>query len=155
MAAAGDLALGGQELGSRRLLVDFLSSEACNLASCEVALAHYKSLARRQQWLEPKAEWSIGEADGVQMLALPLARDDDSRLWRVSWRPEGSEWLTSEDLVLDMKELHLGEGVVIVWPEAVKQEAAADAAEHEAQLEALLSRPIKDVIVLECACHCA
>ena len=65
MAAAGDLALGGRQLGGvRRLLVDYLLSEAC-----EVSLAHYKSLARRFQWLQPEAAWSIGEADGVQMIA--------------------------------------------------------------------------------------
>ena len=152
MAAAGELALGGHQLGgARRLLVDFLLSEACDLASCEVSLPHYTSVAQRLRWLEPKAAWSIGEAEGVQVLALPLDRDEESRLWRVSWRPDGSEWLTTEDLVSDMKELHLGDGVVIVWPQAVKQEAAEDAAEHEAQLEARLSRPIRDVIVIECA----
>ena len=91
MAAAGSLALGGQQLGSRRLLVDFLASEACSLASCEVSFAHYKSLVRRLQWLEPQEAWITGEADGVQMLALPLARDDESQLWCVSWRPNGSD----------------------------------------------------------------
>ena len=150
MAAAGDLALGGQQLGgTRRLLVDFLSSEACDLASCEVSFSHYKQLVRRLRWLEPKAAWSSGEADGVQMLSLPLVREEESRLWCVSWRPDGSDWLTSEDLVSDMKELHLGDGVVIVWPAAVKQESADDAAEHEARLEARFSRPLKDVIVIE------
>ena len=149
MAAAGSLALGGQQLGSRRLLVDFLASEACSLASCEVSFAHYKSLVRRLQWLEPQEAWITGEADGVQMLALPLARDDESQKWCVSWRPNGSDWLTSEQLARDMKELHLGDGVVIVWPAAVKQESADDAAEHEARLEARFSRPLKDVIVIE------
>ena len=94
MAAAGDLALGSRQLGGRRrLLVDFLSSEACNLRSCEVAWSHYRSLVRRLKWLEPQAGWNIGDG----MLALSLARDVDSLLWRVSWRPEGSEWLTSEE----------------------------------------------------------
>ena len=51
----------------------------------------------------------------------------------------------------DMKELHLGDGIIVVWPHAIKQEAAGAAAEHEAQLEARLSRPIKDVIVVGCA----
>ena len=64
-------------------------------------------------------------------------------------RPNGSDWLTSEQLARDMKELHLGDGVVIVWPAAVKQESADDAAEHEARLEARFSRPLKDVIVIE------
>ena len=71
---------------------------------------------------------------------MPLERDEESRLWRVSWRPDGSDWLTSEDLVSDMKELHLGDGVVVVWPEAVKDEFAAEAAAHEARLEARLKR---------------
>ena len=150
MAAAGDLALGGQQLGGRRrLLVDFLSSEMCDLNSCEVSWAHYKSVARRLKWRPPAAEWSIGAVEGVQMLSLPLDLDVESRLWRVSWRPDGSDWLTSEDLVHDMKELHMGDGLVIVWPVAIKQEAAADAAEHEERLEARLSRPLKDVIVIE------
>mgnify|MGYP006936379997 FL=1 len=150
MAAAGALSLGGGRLGGRRrLLIDFLSSEACDLASIEVSGAHYKSLARRRKWLEPQAEWSIGEAEGIQLLALPLERNQESFLWRCSWRPDGSEWLTHEDLVSDIKELLLGDGVVVIWPEGVKDELAADADAHERQLEARLSRPIKDVIVIE------
>ena len=153
MAAAGALSLGGQQLRSRRrLLLDYLSSERCDLASCEVSLSHFKALAHRLRWLEPEAAWSIGEADGMQMLALPLERNDDSRLWHVCWRPEGSEWLTHEELVLDMQELHPYDGVVIVWPEGVKAECAEKAAEHESRFEARLSRPIKEMIVIECAC---
>ena len=83
------------------------------------------------------------------MLSLPLNLAEESRLWRVSWRPDGSDWLTSEDLVHDMKELHTGDGLVIVWPVAVKQEAAEDTAEHEERLEARFSRPLKDTIVIE------
>ena len=151
MAAAGALSLGVQRLGSRRrLLHDYLSSEGCDIASCEVPLAHYKSLARRSHWCEPEAAWSMGEADGIQMIALPIERNEESRLWRVAWRPDS--WLTHEELVLDMQELHLGAGVVIVWPEAVKAECAIDAADHESRVEERLSRPIKDVIVIECAC---
>ena len=68
MAAAGALALGGQQLGGRRrLLVDYLSSEACDLSSCEVSWAHYKAVARRLKWRPPAAEWSTGTVDGVQM----------------------------------------------------------------------------------------
>ena len=80
---------------------------------------------------------------------MPLARDDESLSWRVSWRPGEADPLTSEELVSDIKELYLGDGVVIVWPEAVKQECAEDAAAHDEQLEARLSRPMRDVIVVE------
>jgi hypothetical protein len=153
MAAAGALSLGGQQLRSRRrLLLDYLSSEGCDLASCEVSLSHFKSLARRLRWLEPQAAWSIGEADGVQMLSLPVKRDDESLLWLVSWRPDGSDWLTSEELALDMQELHPYDGVVIVWPEGIKEEHAEAAGAHEAQLEARMTRPIKQVIIIECVC---
>ena len=150
MAAAGDLALGGHQLaGPRRLLVDFLSSEACELRSCQVTRAHYRSLARRLQWLEPQAEWSIGEG----LLGLPLDRDEDSQLWRVAWRSNGSDRLTSEELASDMKELYLGDGIVIVWPDAVKSELDNDRAQHEAQLMARLNRPLKETIVVGCAAH--
>ena len=58
---------------------------------------------------------------------------------------------TSHELVRDMKEIHAGEGVVITWPEAVKEELAdGDHKEHERKLEARLNRPIEDVIVVGC-----
>ena len=63
-------------------------------------------------------EWYIGEAEGRQLLSLPMERDQESYLWRASWRPDGSHWLTHEDLVIDIKELLLGVGCVVVWPEA-------------------------------------
>ena len=69
----------------------------------------------------------------------------------MGWRPFGSEWLTSDELVNDMQEIHLGEGLVIVWPAAVKEELDHDAKEHEARLRRRLSRPIKEMIVFECA----
>ena len=47
---------------------------------------------------------------------MPLARDDESLSWRVSWRPGEADPLTGEELVSDIKELYLGDGVVIVWP---------------------------------------
>ena len=148
MAAAGELGIVGPQLGgARRLLVDYLISEGCDLEACEVSVIHYKALARRLGWLKIEADWSIGDG----RLALPLDRNEESRLWRVAWRPFGSEWLTSEELVKDMEEIHLGAGLVIVWPAAVKDELERDAKEHDARLRRRLSRPIKEMIVVECA----
>ena len=70
------------------------------------------------------------------------------RLWRVSWCAEGSEWLTSKDLVSDMKELHGSDGCVIVWPDAIKSELDNDRAQYEAQLIARLKRPLKETIMV-------
>ena len=107
LSLSGDISLSGEQVGPRRLLCDFLRSDAADIASCQVCWAHYKSLARRLGWCEPQTAWNIGDG----MMALPVDRDEQTpvRLWCVAWRPDGDEYLTSEQLVRDMKEIHGGD----------------------------------------------
>ena len=145
--------LGASRPGRRRLLSEFLKSEV-GISQINMSAAHYYELAKQKQWLAPDADWHVGsEADDE--LSVPIHVDfesDDKWPWHAYWRESDNgargAWLTHEQLEADMRLMLPGDGLTLIWPDAVKAEGVEDALAHNLQLEQRMSRPATEVIVV-------
>ena len=145
-AMMGRFGLGGAADFTRRLLIDFLESDDCDLGSIQLWRADYEAVAKRLGWREHHTSWDAGGG----LLSIPLDREPDNGEWFAAWRSELGSYVNNQELVRDMREMYTDDsGVTLVWPGGVKAEYSADAEEHNEELEARLRRPIKDVIIID------
>ena len=147
MASAGAFGLAGDDCGPRRLLVEWLQSDACDLGVCEVHRETFKAVAEREGWRAEDPAWCAGD----ELLELPVRKCDGApALFNAPWGSAENDYVDADELAKMMQQIHAGgPGLTIVWPEAVKQEMAQEMAAHEVRLEERLARPrpLKEMIV--------
>ena len=145
VAAADDgKAADAATAGSRRLLIDFVSSYPCGLSAVEVEASIYDDECECQAsdgWLVAAEEWQFG--DDLYELTL---ENVDNGWWNVAWR---GHTISNEQLVFDLRRLYFPSPAMrVVWLQGIKCELAEDAAAHEQSLLKRMGKPVSGVIVL-------